>query len=123
MAMNEYQSFKEKIKGYMSDIHTYEEDLNSTIRHNRLMFPQNHHKRDGNWWEDVLYFNVLERNIEVYQYNTVVNKYIMDLHIVYNDYTVNRVLLDSNEDEQLRVEELRQEIEEREERNYRPLFK
>jgi len=121
------ESFREKIQKYLSDIDNIDtlknrEMLNSTIRLERFKLPSKFVAK-SDWWEDVLYFNVVEQNIEICQYETLVNKDILVLHIVYNDYTVNYKTLDSNEYEHLRVEELRQEIERTKYSVYEPAFK
>jgi hypothetical protein len=107
-------SFEEKIKQYLNDTERYEQELNSIItRETNLRYLSSNIEEREDWWEDILYLDVVGLDDILLENNLFVNKSQMNLNIVYTNYKVRRLFIRSDSLDYERIEQIQQEIDAR----------
>jgi hypothetical protein len=98
---------EETIKVYLDDLENHWEDLNDIFIHNKN-YKMIETKSD--WWNDVIYITTTEYETE---YERGYYNYYIDINLVYSDYKIRKVIVEDNEWEWDRINNIKDEVDER----------
>jgi hypothetical protein len=103
---------EETIKVYLDDLENHWEDLNDIFIHNKNY---NMIETKSDWWNDVIYITTTEYETE---YERGYYNYYININLVYSDYKIRKVIVDDNEWEWDRINNIKDEVDERNSCNY-----